>query len=110
MVAVNLNMVNTTPGTLLAKGIGPVPPGEEWLVDVRVCNSGTANDVVDLRVRNTDGSNACYRANGHSVERGAPPYDLEVRLAMNAGQELWARSGAGHVDVSYSGTKRSTAD
>ncbi len=108
MVAVTLTPVNRTTGNALAKAFGPVPAGEEWSVSVRICNSGGIDDSFDLRLRKTDGSVACYRAKAHPVAAGAGTFDIESKLTLTEGFELWDRSAAGNVDASYTGTKRST--
>lgn len=109
MPASTLTPVNRTTGNALAKAFGPVPDGEEWSVCVRVCNSGAADDTFDLRLRKSDGSNASYRAKAHPVAVGAGTFDIEQRLVLPAGYEIWDRSAGGNVDASYTGTKRTTA-
>lgn len=106
MAAGNIIPVNRTPTTTLAKGFGPVPAGKEWLVDVRVCASGNSDDTLDLYIRKTDGSNGCYRAKAHGVAAGAGTQDLELKLRLTAGFELWDRSAGGNLDVSYTGAYR----
>jgi len=106
MTAATVEPVNRTASTLLARAFGPVPAGQEWRVRVRISNNGGGNDAFDLRIRRTDGSNACYRARGHIVDLNAPPYDVETDLLLTAGFELWDRSGAGYVDASYTAAKR----
>lgn len=109
MAAATLTPVNRTSGTSLAKAVGPVPAGEEWSVAVRICNSGAADDTFDLRIRKTDGSVAAYRAKGHPVAVGSGTFDVETKLTMTEGFELWDRSAAGNVDASYTGTKRAVS-
>jgi len=106
MAAITLPPINHTTTNTLAKVLGPVPAGEEWSVNVRVCNGGATDDSFDLRLRKTDGSNACYRAKAHPVAVGAGTFDIEQRLVLTAGFELWDRSAVGNVDASYTGTKR----
>jgi hypothetical protein len=109
MAVATLVPVNRTPGTVLAKALGPVPPGEEWSVSVRICASGIADDAFDLRLRKTDGTNAAYRCKGHRAVLGTGTYDVETRLTLPEGYELWDRSEGGAVDASYTGTKRQVA-
>lgn len=109
MAAATLPPYNHTSTNVLTKAIGPVPAGEEWSVDVRVCNSAGADDTVDLRIRKTDGSVAAYRAKNHPVPIGNGTFDLELKLLLTEGFELWDRSANGTVDLSFTGTKRSIA-
>jgi len=109
MAAATLEPVNRTPLTVLSKAIGPVPAGEEWSVTVRVCISGVAADTFDLRLRRSDDSNAAYRCKSHPIAAGDGTQDIETRLTLPAGFELWDRSNAGNIDVSYTGTKRAVA-
>ena len=109
MTAATIEPANRTPTTALMRAIGPVPAGEEWSVAVRVCISGAGDDIFDLQLRKADGSNVGYRARAHPVGAGGGTYDIETRLNLTAGYELWHRSGAGYVDASYTGTRRVTA-
>jgi hypothetical protein len=72
-----------------------------------VSTSGDA--AFDLQLRKGDGSATAYRAKAHPVRLGAGTFDIERRLCIPAGYELWHRSGAGDVSATYTGTKRSTA-
>ncbi|WP_019833772.1 hypothetical protein [Sphingomonas sp. PR090111-T3T-6A] len=101
-----LDLVNHTTTTVLTKAFGPVPDGEEWSVHVRLCNSGSADDVFHMRVRKSDGSNSCFRARNKSVPLNDSPFNIETDLKLKAGYELWDQSSAGYVDASYSGTKK----
>lgn len=105
-VAATVTPVNHTTPTVLTKAFGPVPAGQEWSVSVRVAVSGGADDTFDLKVRKTDGTNAAYRCKAHPVANGSGTYDIETRLVLPAGFELWDRSGAGFVDASYTATMR----
>lgn len=109
MAAATLPPVNRTAPVALAKALGPVPVGEEWSVDVRICNNATLDDTFDLRIRKTDGSNAAFRAKAHPVPVGSGTFDIELKLLLTEGFELWDASAAGRVDVSYTGAKRSIA-
>ena len=109
MTAATIEPINRTPSTALTRALGPVPAGEEWSVAVRVCVSGAGDDIFDLQLRKSDGSNVAYRARAHPVGAGSGTYDIETRLNLMAGYELWHRSGAGYVDASYTGTRRATA-
>lgn len=109
MAAATLTPVNHTSTNTLAKAIGPVPAGEEWSVDVRICNNSGADDTFDLKIRKTDGSVAAYRAKAHPVPIGNGTFDIELKLLLTEGFELWDRSANGTVDVSFTGTKRATA-
>jgi len=96
--------VNLTTTTALAKAFGPVPAGQEWMVSVRVCISGANTDTFDLQIRKTGGSNGAYRTKGQQIPIASGTADIETRLPLPAGYELWCRSGAGYVDASFTAT------
>ena len=106
MPAATIEPANRTPTTALTRALGPVPAGEEWSVAVRVCISGAGDDVFDLLLRKTDGTNKAYRCRAHPVPAGSGTFDVETRLMVPAGYELWDRSGAGYVDASYTAARR----
>lgn len=107
MTAATIEPVNHVPGNVLARAFGPVPNGQEWSVAVRI--SSAADDSFNLQLRKTDGSNAGYRAQGHPVPAGAGTYDIEERLVLPAGYELWDSSKNGLLSASYTGTLRMTS-
>jgi hypothetical protein len=98
--------VNHTAPTVMAKAFGPVPDGEEWSVAVRLVNSGSVDDAFHMKLRKTDGTNACFRARNRNVGLNDGAFDLEIDLTIPAGYELWDQSSAGYVDASYTATKK----
>lgn len=105
MTTFTLEPVNHVAPVVLTKAFGPVPDGEQWSIDARVCAVGGVDAVVDLWIQKSDGSNSCYRHKSKSVLNGDGSYDLEDGLVLPAGYELWDRSGNTDVAVSYTGTK-----
>lgn len=83
-----------------------VPAGEEWSVNLRVCvGSGTVDDTYDLMLYDTGGTGK-YRARAHPVPYQSGTQDIEQRLVLPAGYSLRHRSGAGVVDATFTGTRR----
>lgn len=108
MTVATVTPANRTPTSTLAKGFGPVPADEEWSVTIRACVSGAASDTLDIRLRKTDGSNAAFRMKDHPISKGGGSQDVERQLVLPAGFEIWDRSAAGNIDLSYTATRRST--